>query len=203
MIHTKTDQWLLCKVPKGGDHISVHLILTSLRLNVSIASTFFFFSQNLHSRCNLVPIRRLVPSTGCDSVPCNAPQNQAEQKVWNLNLNLTCTSWEHPWWLSGKESTYQCRRWFWSLDWEDLPEKEMATHSSIFAWKTPQTEEPGALQSMGSQAVGHNWATTQQSISWWDQDEFKWAYSLQKCQWKPWGVRVYNLLINLIFIFYR
>ena len=38
-----------------------------------------------------------------------------------------------------------------SLDWEDLLEKGMATHSSILAWKIPLTEEPGRLQSMGSQ----------------------------------------------------
>ena len=40
------------------------------------------------------------------------------------------------------------------LGWEDPLEKEMATHSSILAWKTPWTEEPGGLQSMGSQRVG-------------------------------------------------
>ena len=40
-----------------------------------------------------------------------------------------------------------------SLGWEDLLEKEMATHSSILAWKIPWTEEPGRLQSMGSQRV--------------------------------------------------
>ena len=38
-----------------------------------------------------------------------------------------------------------------SLGWEDLLEKEMATHSSILAWKIPWTEEPGRLQSMWSQ----------------------------------------------------
>ena len=43
-----------------------------------------------------------------------------------------------------------------SLGWEDLMEKEMATHSSILAWKIPWTEEPGRLQSMGSQRVGHD-----------------------------------------------
>ena len=43
-----------------------------------------------------------------------------------------------------------------SLGWEDPLEKEMATHSSTVAWKTPWTEEPGRLQSMGSQRVGHN-----------------------------------------------
>ena len=43
-----------------------------------------------------------------------------------------------------------------SLDREDLLEKEMATHSSILAWKTPWMEEPGGLQSTGSQRVGHD-----------------------------------------------
>ena len=43
-----------------------------------------------------------------------------------------------------------------SLSWEDLLEKEMATHSNIHAWKIPWTEEPDRLQSMGSQRVGHN-----------------------------------------------
>ena len=43
-----------------------------------------------------------------------------------------------------------------SLGQEDPLEKEMATHSSIHAQKIPWTEEPGGLQSMGSQRVGHN-----------------------------------------------
>ena len=43
-----------------------------------------------------------------------------------------------------------------SLGREDPLEKGMATHSSILAWKIPWTEEPGRLQSMGSQRVGHN-----------------------------------------------
>ena len=43
-----------------------------------------------------------------------------------------------------------------SLGREDPLEKGMATHSSILAWKIPRTEEPGRLQSMGSQRVGHN-----------------------------------------------
>ena len=43
-----------------------------------------------------------------------------------------------------------------SLGQEDPLEKEMAPHSSTFTWKSPWTEEPGRLQSMGSQRVGHN-----------------------------------------------
>ena len=43
-----------------------------------------------------------------------------------------------------------------SLGWEDSLEKEMATHSSTLAWRIPWREEPGRLQSMGSQRVGHD-----------------------------------------------
>ena len=50
--------------------------------------------------------------------------------------------------------------WVRSLGQEDPLEKEMATHSSILAWRTPWTEEPGRLQSTGSQRVGHDWATS-------------------------------------------
>ena len=46
--------------------------------------------------------------------------------------------------------------WVRSLGWEDPLEKEMATHSSLLAWRIPRTEEPGRLQSTGSQRVGHN-----------------------------------------------
>ena len=46
--------------------------------------------------------------------------------------------------------------WVQSLGQEDPLEKEMATHSSTLAWKIPWTEEPGRLQSMGSQGVRHN-----------------------------------------------
>ena len=46
-----------------------------------------------------------------------------------------------------------------SLSQEDHPEKEMATHSSILAWRIPWTKEPGGLQSMGSQRVRHDWET--------------------------------------------
>ena len=52
--------------------------------------------------------------------------------------------------------------WVQSLGQEDPLEKEMATHSSILAWRIPWTEEPGELQSTGSQRVGHNWVTSLQ-----------------------------------------
>ena len=50
--------------------------------------------------------------------------------------------------------------WVWPLGWENTLEKEMATHSSILAWRISWTEEPGGLQSMGSQRVRYYWATS-------------------------------------------
>ena len=46
--------------------------------------------------------------------------------------------------------------WVLSLGWKDLLDKEMATHSSILAWRVPWTEDPDRLQFMGLQRVGHN-----------------------------------------------
>ena len=60
--------------------------------------------------------------------------------------------------FSGKESACQFKKmqemWVWSLGWEDPLEEEMAIHSSILVWKIPRTEDPGGLQSLGSQRVG-------------------------------------------------
>ena len=53
-------------------------------------------------------------------------------------------------------NTGDLRDWIQSLSWEDLLEEEMASHSSILAWKIPRTEEPGDLKSMRFQRVGHD-----------------------------------------------
>ena len=53
----------------------------------------------------------------------------------------------------------------WILGQEDPLEKEMATHSSILAWRIPWTEEPGRLQSSGPKRVRHNWATNTFTLS--------------------------------------
>ena len=68
-----------------------------------------------------------------------------------------------------------------SLDREDLLEKEMTTHSSIHAWKIPWTEEPCRLQSMGSQRVGHDWATSL-SLSVFSVKERSWLLSSSHSQ---------------------
>ena len=53
--------------------------------------------------------------------------------------------------------------WVPSPGWEDPLEEEMATHSSILPWEVPWTEEPGRLEFIGSQRVGHNLGSKQQS----------------------------------------
>ena len=69
-----------------------------------------------------------------------------------------------PWTQTVKNLPAMQETWARSLGREDPLEKEMATHSSILAWRIPRTEEPGGLQSTGSQRVGHDWAT---SLSLW------------------------------------
>ena len=63
-----------------------------------------------------------------------------------------------PRWLAQrlKRLPAMLETWVRSLGWEDPLEKDMATHCSILAWRIPWTEEPGGLQSMASQRVGHD-----------------------------------------------
>ena len=68
--------------------------------------------------------------------------------------------------------------WIQSLGWKDPLKKEMATHSSILSWRILWTEEPGGLQSMGSQRVRHNWVTGISSIALCNVPFYPWQYSL-------------------------
>ena len=70
-----------------------------------------------------------------------------------------CASVGFPGGSYGEESAHNVGDLGLILGWEDPLEKGMATYSSILAWRIPWTEEPGGLQSMGSQREGHNWAT--------------------------------------------
>ena len=72
------------------------------------------------------------------------PVNHGEAKIWNLSHMVKN--------LPAKQET-----WVLSLGWEDSLEKGMATHSSILVWEILWTEEPGELQSVGSQRVRHDW----------------------------------------------
>ena len=100
------------------------------------------------------------PALHCTFFSPKIPSLPAPQNTLSRWLCCPLYQGQLPWWLSGKEPTCQCRRpMFDPLGREDPLEKEMATHSSILAWRIPWTEEPGGLQSMGSQRLGHDWVT--------------------------------------------
>ena len=113
--------------------------------------------------------------------PAFKPSILSSQWVMETKVNIPLR--EIPWFCSGMLTTFLTRTpllhkgtslvaqtvkrlsTMWetqvqSLGWEDPLEKEMAIHSSTIAWKIPWTEDPGRLQSMGSQRVGHDWATS-------------------------------------------
>ena len=83
--------------------------------------------------------------------------------VTSISVYIKVTQRAHLKWIFQKEAPFKALR-FWCLKFGEaclyILEKEMATHSSIHAWKTPWTKEPGGLQSMGSQRVGHDWVTS-------------------------------------------
>ena len=92
---------------------------------------------------------------GCNSVPqLSALPQAAPPTSWSWLYRQPLPLPSLPWWLSDKESAYNAETWVQSLGREDPLEEDMATHSSILAWRILQTEEPGGLQSLGSHRVG-------------------------------------------------
>ena len=77
-------------------------------------------------------------------------------QMWRLHVNVEITYKPSLVAQMVKCLSTVWETWVQSLGQKDLLEKEMATHSSILAWKIPWTEEPGRLQSMGSQRVRHD-----------------------------------------------
>ena len=96
-------------------------------------------------------------------LPYQAHTRQIQLLTFGLALYII---WSHvfPLWVSLLAQTVRNlpamqETWAWSLGWESFLEKGMAIHSSILAWRIPWTEEPGQLQSVGSQRVGCDWVT--------------------------------------------
>ena len=80
-------------------------------------------------------------------------------KHWSWKLKELPSLWDFPVAQMAKNLPAMQGTQVQSLGQEDPLDKRMATHSNILAWRIPWTEEPGGLQSMGSQRVGHDWAT--------------------------------------------
>ena len=78
-------------------------------------------------------------------------ETSSDQLIWLLNVNFVL-----PRWHSGEESACRCRRSRFNPWVGDPLEQGKATNSIILAWRIPWIEEPGGLQSIGSQRVRHN-----------------------------------------------
>ena len=79
----------------------------------------------------------------------STPKTELPYQIYDCSIS----SWLRP----VKNLLAMHKTQIWSLGQEDPLEKGVATHSSILAWKIPWTEEPGGLQSTGSQRVGNDW----------------------------------------------
>ena len=80
-------------------------------------------------------------------------------RIWGFNYGKARGGKEFPRWVKNLPAMQEMQETrVWSPGREDSLEKEMATHPSIIAWEISWTEEPGGLQSMGSQRVGHYWS---------------------------------------------
>ena len=80
-------------------------------------------------------------------------------RIWGFNYGKARGGKGFPRWVKNLPAMQEMQETrVWSPGWEDSLEKEMATRPSIIAWEISWTEEPGGLQSMGSQRVGHNWS---------------------------------------------
>ena len=148
-------------------HILTHSFLDS----IPIQQGFPYGSAGKESTCNVGDLG-LTPGLGRS--PGEGKDYPLQySSLENSNMDYTVHGVAKSWtWLSDFYFTWASLvaqmvkslpavqdTWVRSLDQEDPLEKEMATHSSILAWKIPWTEEPGRLQSMGSHRVGHDWAT--------------------------------------------
>ena len=118
-----------------------------------------------------------MPQVSDDSWPwnnmglkCEGPLN----KQFFFSIKHCNTSWASQGALVVKEPTCRWQEmWVLSLDRENRLEEDMTTHSSVLTWTVPWTEEPGGLQSIGLQRVGHGWgdlacsqSTIQSAVGW-------------------------------------
>ena len=96
---------------------------------------------------------RLWGRTELDTTEATSQQQQQQHVYWSSLVAQIV-----------KNMPVMQETWIWSLGQEDPLKKGMATHSSILAWRVSWTEEPGRLQSVESQRIGHNWATNTSTI---------------------------------------
>ena len=114
----------------------------------SLKVSGLYYSQQLKHGSNSSILQQINGLAKC-GVSCSLRKKRCSDLNYNTN---------ETWRNEAKETSYKWFIYMRYLEW--LTEKAMALHSSTLAWKIPWTEEPGRLQSMQSQRVRHNWATS-------------------------------------------
>ena len=142
--------WLENPMDGGAWWAAVHGVANSRTWLSNFTFTFHFHALEKEMATHSSVLAWRIPETG-EPLPCPRVGHD-----WS-NLAAAIISVRPSLATPAMQET-----WVWSLRGQDTLEKEMATHSSILAWEMPWTEEPGRIQSMGSQRVGHNLAPKQQ-----------------------------------------
>ena len=142
--------------------LSCYLLFEYLRSQWFLSSFEFYFVKRVSVRQYIKAIKplELCCPVRWSLVLCDYLDLKQVAALW-LGRDLPGVS-------DGKELPAVWKTWVWSLGWEGLLEKGTATLSSILAWKSPWTEEPGLLQSVGSQRIRHDWVTDTHILAWWD-----------------------------------
>ena len=168
---------LMCVKP-----IHRHLLRRSCTVTSPCSGSWCLFSSSSSQTCICHPVAWVMnPRARADSSepkavgPAGTAGEQASTPcftadlLWVLLANLFISSllrWRASLVAQMVESLpAKSETRVWSLGQEDPLEKEVATHSSILAWKIPWTEEPGGLRPMGLQRVGHDWATNTHALN--------------------------------------
>ena len=166
--HSSTPAWKIPWVEEPGRLQS----MGSLRVGHNWVTSLSLFTF-LHWRRKWQPTPvflpgesqgRRIPGTGEPGGLPSMGSHRVGHDWSNLAAAAAAATNTHTWTslvaLTVKRLPIMREIWVQSLGWKDLLEKEMATYSSVLAWKIPWMEETGRLQSIGSQRVGHNWATS-------------------------------------------
>ena len=143
--------WLFFTLKVDPDHLATGFFIRFLCCK--IFHTSLFGRTSLHA-AHIWGLRSYAPP----------PQGTLVYRVWQHEGHEGL--WQDLWkWRASlvaqmvKNPPAMWKTWVWSLGWEGPLEKGTAAHSNILAWRIPWTEEPGWVQSMGSQRLRHDWVT--------------------------------------------
>ena len=137
--------------------VSCHLQTVSALLLFQSGFLLFLFSSLIAVAGTF---RTILNNSGESEHPCLVPDLTGNAFSFSLLRIIFAVGWTSLVAQMVKHLPTMWETHVRSLSWEDPLEKEMATHSSTLAWKIPWTGKHCRLQSMGSQRVGHDWATS-------------------------------------------